>query len=147
MKFMILLKASPATEAGEMPSAQLIADMGRYNEELIQAGIMLAGDGLHPSRKGARVNWDSAGHISVAEGPFDNAHRQLISGFWMWQCQSRQEAIAWIKRCPWPAGQQTEVEIRQVFTAEDFGAEFTPELREQEENQRARLDQAAANKA
>jgi hypothetical protein len=142
MKFMILLKASPATEAGEMPTEKLLADMGRYNQELIQAGVMLAGEGLHPSRNGAKVNWASDGTISVAEGPFDNSHQQLVSGFWMWQVKSKQEAIAWIKRCPWPAGQQIEVEIRQVFSAEDFGAEFTPELREQEENQRARLNQA-----
>jgi hypothetical protein len=147
MKFIILLKASAATEAGEMPSEKLLADMGRYNQQLIEAGVMLAGEGLHPSSKGAKVSWDSAGNISVAEGPFDNAHQQLVSGFWMWQVKSKQEAIAWIRRCPWPAGQQTEVEIRQVFTAEDFGAEFTPELREQEERQREQIEQTAAKKA
>lgn len=146
MKFMILLKADASSEAGQMPDPQLLADMGRYNEELVQAGVMRAGEGLHPSSNGARVHWDRDGRVRVAEGPFGNEHKQLIAGFWIWELPSRQDAVAWIRRCPWPAGQETEVEIRQLFTAEDFGAEFTPELREQQESQRARIELAAAPK-
>jgi hypothetical protein len=135
MKFMILIKSDAATEAGQMPSTQLLTDMGRYNEALVDAGILLAGEGLHPSSKGARVNF-VAGKPSVVDGPFAGA-RELIAGFWMWQCKSRDEAIEWVERCPVVDAQ---IEIRQVFEAEDFGAELTPELRQQEERLRARAE-------
>jgi len=137
MRYMVIVKANQDTEAGVMPSEQLLADMGKFNEELVKAGIMLAGEGLHPSSKGARVKF-SGDQRTVIDGPFAEA-KELIAGFWLWQVRSREEAIEWVKRIPNPTGEESEVEIRQVFEAEDFGAEFTPELREQEERLRSQI--------
>ncbi|WP_085725208.1 YciI family protein [Pseudomonas sp. R37(2017)] len=132
MRFMIIIKASADSEAGVMPSQELLTAMGNYNEELVKAGVMLAGEGLHPSSKGARVRF-SGEQRSVIDGPFIET-KELIAGFWLWKVKSREEAIEWVKRCPNPMpGTEAEIEIRQVFEMEDFGAEFTPELREQEE--------------
>lgn len=132
MRFMIIIKASADSEAGVMPSQELLTAMGNYNEELVKAGIMLAGEGLHPSSKGARVKF-SGEQRSVIDGPFIET-KELIAGFWLWKVKSKEEAIEWVKRCPNPMpGTEAEIEIRQVFEAEDFGAEFTPELRAQEE--------------
>jgi hypothetical protein len=137
MRFMILIKADKNSEAGVMPSQQLLTDMGKFNEELVNAGIMLAGEGLHPSSKGARVHF-SGNKRTVIDGPFAET-KELIAGFWLWQVKSKDEAIEWVKRMPNPMpGTETEVEIRQVFEADDFGAELTPELRAQEESLRAR---------
>jgi hypothetical protein len=137
MRFMILIKADKNSEAGVMPSEQLLADMGKFNEELVNAGIMLAGEGLHPSSKGARVRF-SGGKRTVVDGPFAET-KELIAGFWLWQVKSKEEAIEWVKRMPNPMpGTETAVEIRQVFEADDFGEAFTPELRAQEEGLRAR---------
>ncbi|WP_223434562.1 MULTISPECIES: YciI family protein [unclassified Pseudomonas] len=139
MRFMIIVKASPDSEAGVMPREELLTAMGNYNEELIKAGIMLAGEGLHPSSKGARVRF-SGDKRTVIDGPFIET-KELIAGYWLWQVKSKEEAIEWVKRCPNPMpGTEAEIEIRQVFEAEDFGAEFTPELREQEERQREQMD-------
>ncbi|HZV66369.1 MAG TPA: YciI family protein [Telluria sp.] len=138
MRFAILIKADHSTEAGVMPSEQLLADMGNYNEELVKAGVMQAGEGLQPSSKGARVQFVGGKVTSVIDGPFAET-KELIAGFWIWQCASLDEAIAWVKRCPMPTPDQAEIEIRQIFEAEDFGAEFTPELRAQEERLRAQL--------
>jgi hypothetical protein len=138
---MILVKASKDSEAGVMPSQQLLTEMGKFNEELVKAGVMLAGEGLHPSSKGARVRF-SGGKRTVIDGPFAET-KELIAGFWLWKCKSLQEAIEWVKHCPNPHNEETEIEIRQVFEAEDFGAEFTPELREQEERLRAHAEQLA----
>lgn len=137
MRVMVLVKASEESEAGVMPSEELLAAMGRYNEDLAKAGVMLAGEGLHPSAKGARVQFSGAKR-TVIDGPFIET-RELIAGFWLWQVASIEEAIAWAKRCPNPGGGESELEIRQVFEADDFGAAFTPELREQEEHLRAQL--------
>jgi hypothetical protein len=138
MRFMILVKASPESEAGEMPSEQLLTEMGKFNEELVKAGVMLAGEGLHPSSKGARVKF-SGKNRTVVDGPFSET-KELIAGYWLWQVKSKEEAIEWVKRCPNPMMGESEIEIRQVFEAADFGAEFTPELREQEERLRAQLE-------
>jgi hypothetical protein len=136
MRFMILIKADKDSESGKMPDERLLTDMGRFNEELVKAGIMLAGEGLHPSSKGARVRF-SGSKRTVTDGPFAET-KELVAGFWLWQVKSKDEAIEWVKRIPNPMpGSETEVEIRQVFEAEDFGAEFTPELREQEARLRA----------
>jgi len=138
MRFMVIVKASKDSEAGKMPSQELLAAMGKYNEELVKAGIMLSGEGLHPSRKGARVRF-SGNKRTVTDGPFAET-KELIAGFWLWQVKSKEEAIEWVKRCPDPMpGEDSEIEIRQLFEAEDFGAEFTPELREQEERLRAEI--------
>lgn len=137
MKFMIIVKATPESEAGKMPNEKLLAEMGNYNEELVKAGVMLAGEGLHPSSTGARVQF-SGSQRTVIEGPFPNP-RELIAGFWLIQVKSKEEAIEWVRRCPNPMDSDSEIEIRQVFEAEDFGVEFTPELREQEERLRARI--------
>lgn len=137
MRFMILIKADADSEAGVMPSEQLLADMGRFNEELVNAGVMEAGDGLHPSSKGARVRF-SGRDRTVIDGPFSET-KELIAGFWIWKCASLQEAIEWVKRCPNPMKGQTEVEIRQVFDAADFGEALTPELRAQEDRLRAKV--------
>ncbi len=137
MRFMILVKATKDSEAGVMPSKELLTEMGRYNEELVKAGIMLAAEGLHPSSKGVRVRF-SGTERTVIEGPFANTD-ELVAGFWLWQVKSRKEAIEWVKRCPNPMPGDSEIEIRQVFEAEDFGAEFTPELRDQEERLRAQV--------
>ena len=141
MRFMILVKADKNSEAGVMPSEQLLAEMGRFNEELVNAGIMLAGEGLHPSSKGARVRF-SGKERSVIDGPFAET-KELVAGFWIWKCASLQEAIDWVKRCPNPMLGESEIEIRQIFEAEDFGEAFTPELREQEERLRAKAAQQA----
>lgn len=140
MRFMIIVKATKDSEAGVMPRTQLLTEMGQFNEELVQAGVMLAGEGLQPSSKGARVKF--SGHKrTVIDGPFAET-KELIAGYWLWQCKSKEEAIEWVKRCPNPAidGNEGEIEIRQIFEAEDFGAEFTPDLREQEERLRAQMD-------
>jgi len=141
MRFMVLVKADKNTEAGVMPSEKLLADMAQYNEELAKAGILLAGEGLHPSSKGARVRFSGAKR-TVVDGPFKDS-KDLICGFWMFQVKSKEEAIEWVKRCPNPVEGETEIEIRQVFEADDFGAELTPELREAEQRMR---DQIAAKK-
>jgi hypothetical protein len=138
MKVMVLVKATQDSEAGAMPSEQLLTEMGQYNEELVKAGIMLAGEGLHPSSKGARVQFSGANR-TVTDGPFTET-KELIAGYWLWQVQSMEEAIAWVKRCPNPMPEDSEIEIRPVFAAEDFGVEFTPELREQEERIRAEAE-------
>ena len=140
MKFMVIVKASPESEAGKMPSEKLLADMGKYNEELVRAGVLLAGEGLHPTSNGVRVQF-SGSKRTVVDGPFSET-KELIAGFWLFQVKSKEEAIEWVKRCPNPMESDSEIEIRQVFEAEDFGAEFTPELREQEDRIRA---MAAAN--
>jgi AraC family transcriptional regulator len=135
MKVMVIVKASQASEAGEMPSQQLLTEMGNFNEELVKAGVMLAGEGLHPSSKGARVSFGGKNR-TVTDGPFTET-KELIAGFWIWQVKSLAEAIEWAKRCPNPHDESGELEIRQIFSAEDFGPEFTPELREQEASIRA----------
>ena len=137
MRFMILLKADKDTEAGLMPSEALLTAMGNFNDELVKAGVMLAGEGLHPSSTGVRVQF-SGTKRSVVDGPFSET-KELIAGFWLIQVKSKEEAIEWVKRCPNPMESDSEIEIRQVFEAEDFGAEFTPELREQEDRLRERL--------
>ena len=139
MRFMVIVKANKDSEAGVLPDKKILTEMGKYNEELSKAGIMLAGEGLQPSSKGVRVKF-SGGKPSVIDGPFAET-KELVAGFWLWQVKSKEEAIEWLKRAPFGGG--TEVELRQVFEAEDFGAEFTPELRAQEERIRAR---AAAKK-
>jgi hypothetical protein len=139
MRFMILVKADKNSEAGVLPDEKLLAEMGKFNEELVKAGVMLAGEGLQPSSKGARVRF-SGSKRTVVDGPFAET-KELIAGFWLWQVKSKEEAIEWVKRCPNPfPGRESEIEIRQLFEAEDFGAEFTPELREQEERLRAQMD-------
>jgi hypothetical protein len=142
MRFMILVKANKISEAGGLPDEKLLAEMGKYNEELAKAGVMLAGEGLHPSSKGARVKFVGNKRI-VTDGPFAET-KELVAGFWLWQVKSKEEAIEWVKRCPNPApGQESEIEIRQVFEAEDFGEAYTPEIRKQEERIR---DQMAGKK-
>jgi hypothetical protein len=140
MRFMIVVKASKDSEAGVLPDEKLLAEMGKFNEELAKAGVLLAGEGLHPSSRGARVRF-SGEKRTVIDGPFAET-KELIAGFWLWKVKSREEAIEWVRRCPNPMPGESEIEIRQVFEAEDFGAEFTPELRKQEERLRT---QAAAN--
>ena len=137
MRFMIIVKATKDSEAGVMPSEQLLTEMGKFNEELVKAGVMLAGEGLQPSSKGARVKF-SGTKRTVIDGPFTET-KELIAGFWLWQVKSKEEAIEWVKRCPNPMGVEGEVEIRQIFELEDFGAELTPELREQDQRLRAQL--------
>jgi len=144
MRFMVMVKATKDSEAGKMPSEQLLAAMGKFNEELVKAGIMLAGEGLQPSSKGARVKFGGK-QRTVIDGPFSET-KELVAGFWIWQCKSLAEAIEWVKRCPNPHDEGGEIEIRQVFEAEDFGKEFTPELREQEEHQRAKMEENAKKK-
>ena len=131
MRFMVIVKATPSSEAGVMPDEAMLTAMGNYNEELAKAGVILAGEGLHPTSKGARVRF-SGKKRTVIDGPFTET-KELIAGFWIWQLNSLQEAIDWLKRCPNPHPGESEVEIRQIFEAEDFGAEFTPELRAQED--------------
>ena len=130
MRVMVIVKANKESEAGVMPSEKLLADMGKYNEELVKAGVMLAGDGLHPSSKGARVRFSGDKRI-VTDGPFAET-KELIAGFWIWQVKSKEEAIQWVKRCPNPFPVDSDIEIRQIFVPEDFGEAFTPELREAE---------------
>ena len=138
MRVMVIVKATPDSEAGVMPSTELLAAMGAYNEELVKAGIMLAGEGLHPSAKGKRVRF-SGSQRTVIDGPFAET-KELIAGFWLWQVRSMDEAVEWARRCPNPMPGESELEIRPVFEADDFGAEFTPELREQEDRLRAQLE-------
>jgi hypothetical protein len=138
---MILVKADKNSEAGVMPDEKLLTAMGNFNEELVKAGIMLAGEGLHPSSKGARVRF-SADKRTVIDGPFAET-KELIAGFWIWQVKSKKEALEWVKRCPNPTGAEAEIEIRQIFESEDFGAEFTPELRAQEDRLRAQAEKLA----
>ena len=141
MRFMVIVKANKDSEAGVLPKQKLLTEMGKYNEELVKAGVLLAGEGLHASSKGKRVRF-SGGNRTVIDGPFAET-KELIAGFWLWQVRSMEEAIEWVKRCPSPHEGEAEIEIRQVFEAEDFGSELTPELRTQEERPRA---QAAAKK-
>ena len=139
MKVMVIVKATKNSEAGAMPSEQLLAEMGKYNEELVKAGIMLAGDGLHPSRSGKRIRF-SAGKRTVVDGPFTET-KELIAGYWMWQVRSMEEAVEWARRCPDPMpGEDAELELRPIFEAEDFGEQFTPELRAQEERIRKEME-------
>jgi hypothetical protein len=138
MRFMILMKANKETEAGVMPSTALLTAMGTFNEELVNAGVLVAGEGIHPSSKGARVRF-SGGKSTVIDGPFAET-KELVSGFWIWEVKSLSEAIEWVKRVPSTPDEESEIEIRQVFAAEDFGEEFTPELREAEEKLRARSE-------
>jgi len=138
MRFMIIVKASQDSEAGKLPTHDLLEAMGKYNEELVKAGIMVSGEGLQPSSKGARVRF-SGDRRTVIDGPFTET-KELIAGFWVWQVKSKAEAIEWVKRCPNPMpGTEAEIEIRQIFESEDFGEEFTPELREQENCLRAQV--------
>ncbi|MGH3941264.1 MAG: YciI family protein [Pseudonocardiaceae bacterium] len=139
MRFMVMVKANQDSEAGVLPSEELLTEMGRYNEELVKAGVMLAGEGLHPSSKGARVRFCGA-ERTVLDGPFTET-KELVAGFWLIQVRSLEEAIEWVKRCPNPMDGESEIEIRQVFEAEDFGEVLTPELREQEERLRAQTAQ------
>jgi len=141
MRFMVIVKANADSEAGVMPKRELLEAMGKFNEKLVQAGVMLAGEGLHPSSKGARVKF-SGTKRTVIDGPFAET-KELIAGFWLWQVKSREEAIEWVKHCPNPFEGDSEIEIRQVFEVEDFGAELTPELREQEARQRAEVERLA----
>ena len=135
MRVMVMVKATKNSEAGVMPAEELLTAMGKFNEELVKAGVMLAGEGLHPSSKGMRVRF-SGNKTTVIDGPFAET-KELVAGFWMWQVRSREEALAWARRCPNPSGEEGELELRQVFEAEDFGDALTPELREQEERLRA----------
>jgi hypothetical protein len=137
MRFMVIVKASKESEAGEMPSEQLLREMGNFNEELVKAGVMKAGEGLQPSSKGARVKF-SGKQRTVTDGPFAET-KELIAGFWLWECKSLAEAIEWVKKCPNPMKSESEIEIRQVFENEDFGDEFTPELQAQEDRLRAEI--------
>ena len=139
MRFMVIVKADSHSEAGEMPSTELLAAMGAYNEQLVKAGIMKSGEGLHPSRKGVRVRFSGESR-TVTDGPFAET-KELIAGFWIWECASLQEAIEWVKKCPNPQTGDSDIELRQIFEAEDFGEAFTPELREQEERLRAEIEQ------
>ena len=137
MRFMVIVKANKDSEAGVLPDEKLLADMGNFNEQLAKAGVLLAAEGLHPSSKGARVRFSGAKR-TVIDGPFAET-KELVAGFWLWQVKSKEEAVEWVKRCPNPFPGESEIEIRQVYEAEDFGAEFTPELRAQEERVRAQV--------
>jgi hypothetical protein len=141
MRVMVMVKATKESEAGAMPSEDLLAAMGRYNEELVKAGVMLAGEGLHPSARGKRVRFAGSTR-TVIDGPFAET-KELVAGFWLWQVKSMEEAVEWVRRCPNPMPTESEIEIRPVFEAEDFGAEFTPELRAQEQRLRAETQRLA----
>ena len=143
MRFMLIVHATKESEAGVLPSEELLTAMGKYNEELVKAGILLAAEGLHPSSRGARVRFSGSQRI-VIDGPFTET-KELIAGFWLVQVKSLEEAIEWVKRCTNPMNEESDIEIRQVFEAEDFGAEFTPELREQEERLCAEVAARSAN--
>ena len=143
MRFMVMVKATKDSEAGALPDHKILAEMGKFNEELVKAGIMLAAEGLQPSSKGARVRF-SGSKRTVIDGPFTES-KELIAGFWLWEVKSLDEAIEWVKRCPNPHPGESEIEIRQVFEAADLGAEFTPELREQEERLRAQIEKQKAS--
>ncbi len=138
MKVMVMVKATPQSEAGEMPSEQLLAEMQRFNEELVKAGIMLMGEGLHPTSKGVRVRF-SGKNRTVTDGPFTEV-KELVAGFWLWQVKSMEQAIEWVKRCPCPMPVESEIEIRRIFEPEDFGEALTPELKQQEQRLRAELE-------
>ena len=138
MRFMVMVKATKASEAGAMPSERILTEMGKYNEELVNAGVMLAGEGLHPSSRGKRVRF-SGQQRTVIDGPFAET-KELVAGFWLFQAKSIEEAVEWVKKCPNPFDEESEIEIRPVFETEDFGAELTPELRRQEDELRARLE-------
>src|SRR6478752_4952852 len=139
MKFMVMVRATPDSEAGKMPDRKLIEAMMKFNEELVNAGVMLAGEGLQPSSKGARLKFSADGKRTLVDGPFAET-KELVAGFWLWQVKSREEALRWLERCPAPFnGQPCEVELRQIFETEDFGAEITPELRAQEERLREKV--------
>ncbi|QUN26918.1 YciI family protein [Cupriavidus sp. KK10] len=144
MRVIVMVKATSESESGKMPSTELLAAMGKFNEELVKAGVMLAGEGLHPSARGKRVRF-SGDQRTVTDGPFPQTN-ELVAGFWLWQVESMDEAVEWVRRCPNPMESESEIEIRPLFEVEDFGAEFTPELREQEERLRAEVE-ALANKA
>lgn len=144
MRVMVIVKATRESEAGEMPGTELLAAMGRYNEELVKAGIMVGGDGLHPSSRGKRVLFSGTSR-TVTDGPFTET-KELVAGLWMWQVKSMDEAVEWVKRCPNPMVSDSEIEIRPVFEAEDFGADFTPELREQEDRLRAEIEAQQAGR-
>lgn len=137
MRFMVLVPGSPESEAGEMPSTEMLEEMTNYNEELVKAGVMLAGEGLHPTSKGARVRFEG-GTRTVIDGPFTEA-KEIVAGYWIWECASREEALEWLKRAPFDGG--TEIELRQVFDDADFGDELTPELREREQRMREQVEQ------
>ena len=141
MRVMVMVKATKESEAGKMPTTDLLAAMGKYNEELVKAGVMLAGEGLHPSARGKRVRFSGKSR-TVVDGPFAET-KELVAGFWLWQVKSMEEAVEWVRRCPNPMESDSEIEIRRVFEAEDFGAEFTPELRAQEERLRAKTEGVA----
>jgi hypothetical protein len=141
MRVMVMVKATQESEAGHMPSTELLAAMGQYNEQLVKAGIMLAGEGLHPSAKGKRVRF-SGKNRTVTDGPFAET-KELVAGFWLWQVRSIEEAVEWVRRCPNPMMSDSDIEIRPVFEAEDFGAELTPELRDQEERLRGQVERTA----
>ena len=141
MRVMVMVKATKESEAGEMPGTELLAAMGKFNEALVKAGVMLAGEGLHPSAKGKRVRF-SGPQRSVVDGPFSET-KELVAGFWLWQVKSMEEAVEWVRRCPNPMEGESEIEIRPVFEAADFGAEFTPELQAQEERLRAKVEASA----
>ena len=138
MRFMVMVKATKASEAGAMPSERILTEMGKYNKELVNAGVMLAGEGLHPSSRGKRVRF-SGQQRTVIDGPFAET-KELVAGFWLFQAKSMEEAVEWVKKCPNPFDEESEIEIRPVFETEDFGAELTPELRRQEDELRARLE-------
>lgn len=144
MRFMVLVKATPDSEAGVLPTEEMFAEMGKFNEELVKAGIMQAGEGLKPSSQGARVRFSGKSR-TVIDGPFAET-KELVAGFWIWQCASLQEAIDWVKRCPNPMPGESEIEIRPFYEAEDFGDAFTPELREQEDRLRTQIEKAQAGK-
>ena len=142
MRAIVMVKATPESEAGVMPTQEILAEMGKFNEELVKAGVMLAGEGLHPSSKGVRIRFNGR-EKTVIDGPFSET-KELVAGFWIWRVASKAEAIEWVKRCPNPMPGDSEIEIRQIFEAEDFGAEFTPELREQEDRLRAQIAEQQA---
>jgi hypothetical protein len=144
MRVMVIVKANQDSEAGKMPGKELLTAMGNYNDELVKAGVMLAGEGLHPTARGKRVRFDAGRKRTVLDGPFAES-KELIAGFWLWQVKSMEEAVEWLKRAPFEDGE--EVELRPVFEADDFGTEFTPELREQEERQRAAIEERAKSRA
>jgi hypothetical protein len=144
MRVMVIVKATPGSEAGEMPTQELLTAMGNYNEELVKAGIMLSGDGLHPSAKGKRVRF-AGKERTVFDGPFAET-KELIAGFWIWQVKSMDEALEWVRRCPNPMNEPSDIEIRPIFEAEDFGAEFTPQLKEQEDRLRAQMERNAGKR-
>ena len=144
MRFMIMVKATKESEAGALPDEKMLAAMGKFNDELVRAGVLVAAEGLHPSSKGARVKFSGAERI-VTDGPFSEV-KELMAGFWLWKVKSKQEAVEWVKRCPNPFAGESEIEIRQLFDPEDFGAEFTPELREQEARHRAETEKLTKKK-